>query len=229
MTISVGILLHWVIWFSLAFIHLLGFLSLNGTMAPLRLNKGNLVEISVVRPLPDLLHLQVVFEKPRGVKRPELGGQRHTKVDGGFRFDNPGEPIKLQVNSNGTISVFEMFPGGNLAFEEKNDNARRDFRPFLDDGDPAAFPWPPANTLRPLLPMGFSKLTITVLETGPITTGELITLYIEPPVNPKTVHTHAYLWLGWLMLLWPINLILLFAYGALCLKKTWQSQRKPAR
>lgn len=222
-------LMHWAIWFCLSFIHLLGFLSLNGTTLPLRLNKGNSVEISVIRPLPAPLHLQVVFEKPSGVKRSELGGQRHTEVDGGFRFDNPGEAIKLEVSGDGATTVFEMFPGGNLAFEEKNDKARRDFRPYLDDGDPAVFPWPPVNNLRPILPIGFSKVTITVLETGPITTGELVTLYVEPPVNPKTVHTHAYLWLGWLMLLWPLNLILLFAYGVFCLKKTWQGLREQGR
>lgn len=220
-------LMHWAIWFCLSFIHLLGFLSVNGTTQPLRLNKDNSVEISVVRPLPDPLHLQAVFEKPSGVKRPELGEQGHTEVDGGFRFDNPGEPIKLLVSVDGTTTVFEMFPGGNLVFEDNNDKARRDFRPFLDDGDPAVFPWPPINHLRPLLPAGFSKVKITVLETGPITAGELITLYVEPPVSQKTVHTQAYLWLGWLMLLWPINLVLLFTYGAFCLRKTWQKSRKP--
>ena len=139
-------LMHWAVWFCLSFIHLLGFLSVNGTTQPLRLDKGNSVEISVIRPLPDPLHLQAVFEKPNGVKRPELGEKGHTEVDGGFRFDNPGEPIKLLISVDGTTTVFEMLPGGNLVFEEKNDKARRDFEPFSDDGDPAVFPWPPINT-----------------------------------------------------------------------------------
>lgn len=219
-TIRFWIFVQWAIWIGLVFIHLLGFVSSSGTTVPLRLVKGNSVEILVFRPFPDPLHLQLVFEKQSGVKRPELGGQRHIATDGGFRFDSPGEPVKLQVTSNGTSTVFEMFPGGNLAFEERHDKAVRDFMPFVKDDDPAVFPWPPANNLRPVLSSGLSRLTISVLETGPLTAGELVTLDIGAPINPKTVHTQSYLWLGSLMLLWPINIILLLLYGVFLLKKT---------
>ncbi|MCG2578117.1 hypothetical protein LZ012_14070 [Dechloromonas sp. XY25] len=212
--------LHLLVLIALLATQLLGIASSIGTIIPLRLTKGESVEVSVFRLSPTPLHFRLDFNKQKGTIRPELGGIKHTDPNGGkIRFDSPGEAIKILAASELGRQVYEMFPGGYLAFEKDDSTAKRIFEPFVEDDDPAAYPWPPANHLRPTLPAGFSTLKFSVVQAGTITANEQVKIYIAPPLDVKTVQTSDYLWLGWATILLPWNLFALAMYGWYLLKK----------
>lgn len=216
---KIGLALHWLILLTLLAIQLLGIASSIGTTIPLRLTNGASVEVSVFRLYPAPLHFHLEFNKPKGTLRPELGG-KHTDPNGGsIRFDNPGETIKILAASEQGRQLHEMLPGGSLVSEKWDSTAIRIFEPFVEDGDPAAYPWPPANHLRPVLPAGFSTLKFSVVQAGSITENEQVKIYIDPPLGVKTVHTSDYMWLGWATLLLPWNLFALVIYGWYLVKK----------
>jgi hypothetical protein len=166
------------------------------------------------------LHFELEFNKQKGTIRPELGGVKRSNPNSGeIRFDNPGETIKILAASELGRQVHEMYPGGYLANESGDSSAKRIFYPFVEDDDPAAYPWPPANHLRPLLPAGFSTLQFSVVQAGAFTTNEQVKIYLAPPLESKTIHTMDYMWLAWATLLWPLNLFGLAVYGWYLLKK----------
>lgn len=216
---KIGLALHWLILLTLLAIQLLGVASSIGTTIPLHLTNGASVEASVFRLYPAPLHFQLEFNKPKGTLRPELGG-KHTDPNGGsIRFDNPGETIKILAASEQSRQLHEMLPGGSLTRENRDSTAIRSFEPFVEDGDPAAYPWPPANHLRPVLPAGFSTVKFSVVQAGSITENEQVKIHIDPPLGTKTVHTSDYMWLSWATLFLPWNLFALVMYGWYLVRK----------
>lgn len=217
---KISLALHWLVLITLLAIQLIGIASSIGTTIPLRLTKGESVEVLVFRLYPAPLHFRLEFNKQKGMIRPELGEMKRTYPNNGnMRFDNPGETIKILAASELGRQVHEMFPGGYLSNEKGDSTAKRIFEPFVEDGDPAAYPWPPANHLRPILPAGFSKVKFSVVQAGSITANEEVALYIAPPLESKNVHTLNYMWLGWATLFWPWTLFGLLMYGWYLLKK----------
>lgn len=217
---KIGLALHWLVLISLLAIQLLGIASSIGTTIPLRLTKGESVEVLVFRLFPAPLHFRLEFNKQKGTIRPELGGMKHTDPNSGnIQFDNPGETIKILAASELGRQVHEMFPGGYLLNEKDDSTAKRTFEPFVEDDDPATYPWPPANHLRPILPAGFSTLKFSVVQAGAITANEQVKIHLAPPLEAKKIHASDYMWLGWATLLWPWNLFALAMYGWYLLKK----------
>lgn len=217
---KIGLALHWLVLITLLAIQLLGIASSIGTTIPLRLTRGESVEVLVFRLYPAPLHFRLEFDKQKGTIRPELGGKKRTDPNGGkIRFDSPGETIKILATSELGRQVHEMYPGGYLAFEKDDSTAKRIFDPFVEDGDAAAYPWPPANHLRPILPAGFSKLQFSVVQSGDLTANEQVKIYVAPPLDIKSVHTMDYMWLSWATLFLPWNLFGLVMYGWYLLKK----------
>lgn len=218
---KIGLALHWLVLVTLLAIQLLGIASSIGTTIPLHLTKGESAKVSVFRLYPTPLHFRLDFDKQKGTIRPELGGIKHTAPNSGkIWFDSPGEAIKILAASELGRQEHEMLPGGYLAFEKDDSTAKRIFEPFVEDEDPAAYPWPPANHLRPILPPGFSTLKFSVVQAGTITANEQVKIYVAPPLDIKTIHTMDYMWLSWATLLWPLNLSGLAVYGWYLLKKT---------
>lgn len=220
---KIGLALRWLVLLTLLAIQLLGIASSIGTTIPLRLKKGESVKMSVFRLYPAPLHFRLDFDKQKGAIRPELGGIKHTDPSSGkIWFESPGEAIKIMAASELGRQEHEMLPGGYLAFEKDEATAKRIFVPFIEDEDPAAYTWPPANHLRPVLPAGFSMLKFSVVQAGTITANEQVNIYVAPPLDIKTVHTKDYMWLSWVTLLWPLNLFALGVYGWYLLNKTKQ-------
>lgn len=223
------IVFHWVMWLSLVFIHYLGFVSMIGDEFHLRLNQEDSTEISIFRIYPAPLHFELRFDKPIGQLRTELGSSRSVTSGNVIRFDNPGERIKILVNEGKTSAIYEQTPLWSSPREKEQPIAIRMLLPYVEHTDPKDFRWPPANELRLVLKSGFSKLKISCIEAGPLTTNEQVTLFIEPPINPKTVHTLSYMWLGWLMLVWPFTGLALLLYAGLLLHKTIKGVWTPDR
>lgn len=216
---KVELALHWLLLLILLGTQLLGVVSSIGTTLPLRLTNRESVEVSVFRLYPTPLHFRLEFNKQNGVLRPELGGKHSAPSGGIVRFANPGETIKILAVSGEARQLHEMFPGGYLAFEKDDDTAIRIFEPFVEDDDPGAYQWPPANHLRPVLPAGFSTLKFSVVQAGDSTANEQVNIYIDPPLGAKTIHTSDYMWLAWATLVWPWNLLGLVVYGWYLVKK----------
>lgn len=226
------IVLHWAVWLSLVFVHYLGFVSMKGDTSYFRLTPGDSTEISLFRLYPTPLHFELHFDKLVGQLRPELGSPRYVSHENVMRFDIPGEAIKILVNDGETGEIYEQIPYGSSPREKEQSIAIRMLVPYVEHNDRKEFRWPPANELRLQLKAGFSKLKISCIEAGPLTTNEQVTLFVEPPINPKTVHTLNYMWLGWLMLVWPFTGLGLLLYAGLLLHKTikgvWTPERRSA-
>lgn len=217
---KIGLALHWLVLISLLAIQILGVASSIGTTIPLRLTRGESVEVLVFRLYPAPLHFRLEFNKQEGMIRPELGGTKSNGPNSGvIQFDSPGETIKILAASEQGRQVHEMYPGGELAFEKDHSRAKRIFVPFVEDDDPAAYAWPPAHHLRPILPAGFSTLHFSVVQAGALTANEQVKIHVAPPLDVKAVHTMDYMWLGWATLLLPWNLFGLAVYGWYLLKK----------
>jgi len=218
---TTGLVLHWLVLLTLLTIQLLGIVSSIGTSTPFLLGKGGSAEVTVFRLYPTPLHFSLEFNKKKGSIRSELGSGKYTNPkNGAIRFDDPSETIKILAASELGTQIYEMFPSGYLLGEKDDSIAKRTFYPFVEDNDPAAYPWPPANELRPVLPVGFSILKFSVTDTGDVFKNENVIINIAPPIEPKTVHTHDYMWLSWATILWPFNLVALGVYGWYLIWKT---------
>ncbi len=125
----------------------------------------------------------------------------------------PGEnqPIKLLVRRDSEQAVYEALPASSYGANVIG----RDLVPFIDDGNPNRFKWPPNLGLRPTFPSGYSTLHISVLDVGAQLVGEQVSLIVKAPVTFKsTAPGYGFLW--WFVL-WPVYALLLLAYAAVLL------------
>lgn len=216
--------IHWAVLAGLVAIHCIGYVSMQASISPLRLAKDSVAEVTLFRIFPAALHLSLEFQKTVGQLRPELGGKEYaiSKSEGVMRFKNPGSPLKVMVTSKTGETIFELFPRGRAAFEINHAKAWRELVPFVEDGDIAAFKWPPAYELCPTLPFGFSSIKVTVVETGSGIADEQVSLIIRPPIDWTTKSSaHGYWGFGLVMMFWPFNAILLLLYAGILSWKTW--------
>ena len=215
---------HWIIWSGLVVFISIGAiissLSSKRTISSIELTPGASVSIQLFRPFPDLIGLSMEFERPKGHKRPELGQSGHNKdwkQIGFIDYQNPGVPIKLLVRSEGKEGVYEATPAwayGNAIL--------RTLLPFIDDGNPSRFQWPPEQRLRLGLPAGYSDLVISVQDVGVKLRGERVNIIVEPPISFKFVPNGPYYYV-WLFILWPVYALPVLLYGIALL---WCSIRK---
>ena len=215
-----GLKIHWAIWAILVSFVTLGVLAYTMS-APksvtVKLRPNELVEMSTFRPHSHSLELFLEFVRTKGDERTELGDYRTSGLDwkkaGFLEFPNPGTPIKLLVRIKGKDVVYEALPRG-------GHNARmmsRDLIPFVDDGNPNRFQWPPDHTLRLNLPSGYSKIHISVLEIGAPLLDEQVTLFIKSPISLKFMPPSGYGIIWWFMF-WPLYVFSLVVYGAILLR-----------
>jgi hypothetical protein len=202
------------VWGSLVFIVAAStavyFLSSSPTIASITLVPNESIDLSVFRPLAHGMNLSLGFEKHREQKRPELGDQAHRgdwRKNGFVEVVDPGLPVKLLVRGKGKNVIYEAMPanwqGGTTAW--------RILLPYVDDGNPNRFPWPPDLTLRHELPPGYSHFIITVQEVGDQLIGEKTRIMIEPPVSFKS-HAPGYGYIWWFEFWWLYAAVLLI-YG----------------
>lgn len=219
--------LHWIFWAVLIVVVFGGAIAVEWSSAKLvalTLRPGESVEVSVFRPVPHTINLTSRFNREnRNDIRPELGDSHEIEKkwqETGFRqFRNPGSPIRLLVKCGKKEAVYEALPA-----EGYNANSRwRELVPFVDDGNPDRFPWPPRNSSRPLLSSGHSTIRFTVLEVGGALLGEQAVLLIEAPVSFKsTAPGYGFLW--W-FIFWPWYGSLLAIYAVVLLWVSLQSKR----
>lgn len=187
--------------------------SLSPSAVTLELRPNASVAVSVFRPFPDKLRLGLRFKRSSSYdRRPELGEWMTWGSDrlGGFlEFANPGEPIKLLVRGEeGKEVIYEALPASGYG----QTDIYRDLYPFVDDGNPHRFPWPPNMALSQKIPAGNSTFNISVLQVGPKLIGEKVTLiFIQPNSGKNMSMDPGYRFLGWLIF-WPLYVLLLFVY-----------------
>lgn len=185
------------------------------------------VEISAFRPLPHKVHLFFRFNTTAG-KRVELGEYRTTSRSGwdaGFlEFPDPGTPIKISVRSDdGRTRIYEALPAS--GFSETSIN--RELVPFVDDGSPNRFEWPPHWGLAASLRPGFSSFNVTILEAGPLLVGESVAVIVDPPISFKSA-APGYEFLWWFMFS-PVYAMVLLVYGGILLTWTFHKRRQKAQ
>lgn len=218
-----GLKIQWMLWVSLVVIVLTGVITVDlssGREVSLELRPKTSVVVNQFRPLPHALNLHFRFNRAGWEdKRPELGDYQQVgdwNETGFLEFPRPGAPIKLLIRGKNSEAIYETLPAGSYNANTKG----RDLVPFVDDGNPNRIPWPPNNSLRPVLPSGHSTIEISVLEVGSELVGEQATLIVDPPVSFKsTAPSYGFLW--WFMF-WPLYTLFLIVYGAVLL---WMSVR----
>ena len=181
--------MHWAIWATLGIVVVIGGLSnyLSDTKyVTLELRPRASVDITVFRPFPDKLRLWLGFKRLSSyARRPELGTYQHNRdyeTKGYLEFAEPGESIKLLVRGEaGKEVIYEALPYSGYTQTE----VLRDLYPFVEDGNPNRFPWPPNLALSQSIPSGNTTFNISVLDVGPQLVGEKVTLIIESPINLK--------------------------------------------
>lgn len=218
-----GLKIHWTLWITLVILIATGALIDDASSAKsitMVLRPKESMSVSVFRPLPHTLNLVFDFNRMDGRKALELGdwatGDDWQKT-GFLAFSNAGVPIKLQVRRDSQEAIYETLPASSYG----GNTVGRDLVPFVEDGNPRRFNWPPNVALALPLSVGVSTLNITVLEVGEQLLGEQVVLIIKSPVTFKTV-SDGYGWLWWFMF-WPVYALLLAAYGAILL---WKTTRK---
>lgn len=184
------------------------------------LNVGAKLSVPVFRIHPAQLGLSLRFSRNPGQLRPELGSYtqrgdwRNTGVQ---EFPDPGEPIKLAVRVEDKEVIYEAKPAGAFSRE----TIGRALVPYVNDGNPSLFPWPPTEEAQLIVPPGNSVLSISVVSVGSRIEGEVVSLWVDPPVSFFS-HAPKYAWLWWFTL-WPAYIVLLSIYGLILL---WLSRRR---
>ena len=209
----------WSIFVTLCMLLILGATALHiasyAARARIDLVPGAHVSIPVFRFVQDSPRLSLEFDNPTQappstgyfLSRPELGEWRPSQREGTLYFANPGEAVKLRGAGRKHAQVYEALPAGGWG---KN-RIHRSLTPFLDDGDPTRFRWPPLLPSRSI-PAGRSTLDITVLEVGDAIQGERVTVVVEPPLTFKRGSGGPIDWL-WYFYFWPIYALVLGIAG----------------
>lgn len=215
---------HWFILGSVLLVVFLGAvasqMSSSAAKEKLVLTRGESVTMRVFRIFPDTVRLSMRFSKGGGERRPDLGEYAARTFPGYIEFASPGEAVVVQVLSPTSTAEYEALPAGTHAA----DSVARNLVVRYSDGDPHRFAWPPDNSYRPMLPVGFSEVKITVLETGGGLSGEQVSVTLDPPLSLKH-STPGYGFLWW-FLFWPVYAALLTPYAAVLAWKTFKSARR---
>jgi len=208
--------IHWAFWTTLVVVVATGVLAdvlSSAKLVTIELRPKAAIDVSVFRPLPDALRLSLSFNRTEGQKRPELGDYATTENSGFLEFKNPGAAIKLLVRGEDREVIYEALPASAYGT-----TIGRDLIPFMDDGNPNRFQWPPNLAVRPILPSGYSTFNISVLEVGHQLVDEQVTLIIGSPITfESTAPGYGFLW--W-FIFWPLYVLLLVVYGAALLGRS---------
>lgn len=181
-------------------------LSSSPVIVPFRLNNNEKVEVSVFRVLPATLQIYLEFTRPSG-DASGLGSSATRYGGDGLCFLNSGEPIKFVVQGATQVATYEALPNrvvAGPAFE-------RALVPFSDRKNLDRCTWPPDNSLRPILPSGFSTVSITITDVGQGIAGETVSLIVEPPVGFKA--TASNYTIVWFFMFWPVYAFVLLVYA----------------
>jgi hypothetical protein len=204
----------WLIWGSLSFVALSGTIlyeiSSRPDIATLKLRPDESINLRLFRIYQDYLKVEMEFTTKDWKKRPELGDfqQTSSRPTGNYlEFINPGEPIKLLVQVDGNVTVYEAQPTSSYT----GTRIYRDFFPLVNDGNPNRFQWPPDLKLGCFLNPGFTTVTISVIEVGKTITDEQANIIIKAPISFKSFNqNYEFIW--WFFL-WPFYFLFLFWYG----------------
>jgi len=186
---------------------------------PIKLEETASVRIPIFRPVPDSLRISLKFENIDTKDRSALGRWSNDKGDwretGYINFLEPGESILLQVIDDVNTTIYEAEPAGGV---ESSETVWRDFVPYVNDGRPNIFVWPPKNEQRTKLHTGKTNLNISVLQVGANLRGETASLIIDSPISFKSVAQNYEL--IWWIIFWPIYAFGLSFYGLILAIKT---------
>lgn len=168
-------------------------------------------EITVIRPLPDVVRLGLNFQRSGWRdKRPELGEYRtgeEWKTTGYFDFQNAGEPVRLIVRNGDREVVYKAEPSG--AFSERS--ILRELRPDDKGHAYSRFTWPENAESYVSISPGVTRLKVVFSEVGSKIAGEKVSLIVQAPISWKFCRVN-YLGLWWFMF-WPLYLLVLMGLG----------------
>ncbi len=197
--------LLWVIWFALAILFVTGtaayLVSSKLNKVNITLKEGEIINTKLFRIHPHHLSLELRFKGEGRDSRPELGNYKtegNWQETGLLKFTNPGEPIKLLVNSANQRTVYEALPASGYG----QTTIIKRLQPFVNDNDHTSVSWPPGNDFRHQIKQGLNSYQITVIEVGKSLINEEVSLVINPPISFKTVaQNYSYLWCFYF---WPL-------------------------
>jgi hypothetical protein len=181
-------------------------ISSSSITVPIRLNKDEKAEVSVYRVLPATLQVSLKFNRPSG-KAFGLGSSETRYGGDGLCFLSPGEPIKFVVQGAGQAATYEALPNSVVT----GTVFQRTLVPFSESKNLNRCTWPPDNSLRPLLPSGFSTVSVTITDVGQGIVGEQVSLVIEPPVSLKATASNYRI--VWFFTFWRVYALILLVYA----------------
>ena len=165
---------------------------------------------SVFRVLPHYLKIDIelLIEKPIDNKQlgsyKTIGNWHDTSY---LEFPNPGEPLMFNILINGSNIIYEALPA-----HYAGDRFFRQLVPFVDDGKPQIFPWPPSKSLSHLLQSGFNEIEVSVIEVDNKKGEDKAKVIVQPPIMLKSTSVN-YKLLSYFYF-WPLYVVLLLISGA---------------
>lgn len=179
------------------------------TNVKVRLKPGDTVSLTALRLNSQPLELYLLFDRVYGEKRPELGrfDTEFLAANGAIDFPDPGAPVKLQIGSDSTRTIYEALP----ARGADANHWRRTLVPFADDGNPNRIPWPSSAASVHKAEPGLNIISATVIGVGGPLENEVVTLSLAPPIDNSRAQPgyEFFLWFRF----WLIYIILLVIYA----------------
>lgn len=221
--------LLWVVWAMLAGLTAAGTvtnkIASEATSAELQLRHGEELTLPIYRLFPATFSFALIFATKPNEPHLELGNWDQPKktAPSVLVFNNPGEPILIQVTvvATGESQVFEALPAGGT---ETSTTKARDFVPYIADGDTKRFSWPPAETSYLKLGKDANTLRFKVVEVGQPIENKTAQLFIDPALSFKSSRA-GYSWLWWFYF-WPAYALLLAIAAALLVFVRLQGRRR---
>ena len=202
------------IWCVLCFCVFFGTLAFKMSSVPkeidIDLNSNSSLRFSVFRVLPDYLEIDIEFLIEKTINNKQLGSYKtigNWHETSYLEFPNPGEPIKLNILVNGSNIIYEALPA-----HQEGERFFRQIVPFVNDGKPQIFPWPPSKNHRHLLQSGFNEIEVSVIEKDNKTGEDKTKLIVQPPITLKST-SFNYRLLSYFYF-WPLYVVLLLISGA---------------
>jgi len=190
-------------------------ISSQATGAEMDLRRGAELTLPAFRLFPATFSFSLIFNTTPNEPRPELGDWQKSRENTDPKtlvFNNPGESVLIEVTvvETGVSQVFEALPTGGVA---SSTSRSRGFVPYVDDGNPKSFAWPPRKEDYLKLANRDNTLRFKVIEVGPTLEIQSAQLFVDSPLSFKSSRD-GYGWLWWFYF-WPVYAFVLGAIAIL--------------
>ena len=207
--------LRWKIWIvaSVAFFIYcaLGYVASRDVVRSLRLTPNQTHTVELFSFAETRLGMDLWFKSTSEHPRPELGEWSPNKDNGNaIVFDNPGEPVDIEISANGISRVYSAMPKNGQGAEI----ATRSLVPKQQTNER----WDLSLLHKQSIPLkaGFSTIDLKVLNVGQSLQDENIEVYFHSELSFKTSYGS---WVDslWFYFLWPLILPALILWGVILL------------